>query len=139
VVAATACGVEEPLDRLADRAPGRTRRSSTLQPRCRTQLVGVLDRAAERRGAAVGHQLGEVRLEAVGHLVDLLGVEVGELVTDAGQEEPDLRRDGAGLGCAHALTPCKLCLSRIVVTVVEKAVQSSRCCLSWARPAGVIP
>ena len=50
----------------------------------RAQLFGVGPRVAELGGIRVGQAIGQVGLEAVGELVDLVGSQVG-------QRDPDSR------------------------------------------------
>ncbi len=97
----------------------------------RPQLGGVVRRLGQRLDPALGDEVAHVALEPADQLLALLLGEVGEVVAHGRDEELDVgRRDDR----VHAVTP-----SRMPVTVVENDDQSSFCCLSWDRPAGVIP
>ncbi len=142
----------EQLGHVVDHGP--PRRSGTahgpsagagLQPGRGAQLGGVGDRVAQV-GLALREPLGEVRLQTAEEVLALLLGQVGE-------PRPDLRDEGghgrAGLhGVVHRSPPRVAApaigrvgwsVSSSVLTVRAKAAQSSRCCLSWARPVPVMP
>ena len=79
------------LPRGTPRRPGAPA-ATLLQPRGRAELVGVGPRVAELvHRAAVGDQLGQVRLEAADQLLALLVGQVGESGADRVDEAGDLR------------------------------------------------
>jgi hypothetical protein len=129
------CVVEERVNPLGHARPPLRAPHVGIQPGRRPQLAGVGHRVAERFPATLGDQVGEVGLEAVQDVALLLRVEVGQLRAHGSEEVPDLGGDRGGV---HAVTPSRLRF-RIPVTVVAKTSQSSRCCLSCARPVDVMP
>lgn len=98
-----------------------------------TQLRGVPVGVAQRLHTVLGDELVQVRGEAAEHLLALGRGQVEQSLLDLRQEVGDLGSQVGG-GLAHAGAP-----SRMLVTVVAKCCQSSRCHFSASRPAGVRP
>jgi hypothetical protein len=102
----------------------------------RAQLRRVCRGVGQLALQVLGVRLGEIGLEPLGQVVDLLGRQVGQRGADTLGERDDLGRDG---GRGHAASPGWVELVSRLFMVVENSVQTLRWRSSIALPWALMP